>query len=42
MMAEPALIRQASAAIFSNLFVQSLPRLVKVPMSSLAMWSWIR
>ena len=42
MIAELALTRKASFAIFLNLFVQSLPRRVKTLTSSFAMWSWTR
>jgi hypothetical protein len=42
MMAEPALIRKASPAIFLKRRVQSLPRRVKTLMASLTSCSWTR
>ena len=42
MMAELALIRNASLAIFLKRLVQSLPRRVKTRTLSFTMWSWTR
>ena len=42
LIADEALIRNASCAIFLKRLVQSLPRRVKTETFSFAMWSWNR